>query len=159
MILRDDLPGAFALQELLEALGLRHVECAKASTPAQGELSSAVYVERGTATPVAVAVMDLPCTVSLAAALVGIPPVVAQEAIRDGVVGDNLVENYHEVVNILATLITSTSIPSVTLSETTVAPASFAPVVGSFLLDKHQTSYRIDMAGYPGGVLTLAGRP
>lgn len=156
MILAEHLPGPHSVRDLLEGLGLRDCEVEPGGVPGD-PCAVAVYVGRGTERPAAALFVDLPLAASLGAAIVGIPRAVVDESVAGGVLDDALVENVHEVVNVLASLISSPGTPGVQLAGVSMPGEAHPAAVAEVLAANQRRSFGVSMRGYPGGTMSLHG--
>ncbi len=114
----------------------------------------ASYVEAGNRLA-AVLVMDLGLAASAGAALVMLPPVMAQECIKAGKITENVDENLHEVMNVCATLFNSQNTPRVALGTVAAVEKLPDPVVAFAKAPSTRLDLEVALPGYPGGKLSL----
>jgi hypothetical protein len=107
---------------------------------------------------VALIALDLPLAAHLGAALGLVPPAVSQEAVRDGYLSDDLLDNAYEVLNIAGSLFNVGDAPHVRLIEG-LYDTSSAPLPAE--IDRWLRGYvpRLDAAcevrGYGAGRLSV----
>lgn len=115
---RCTIPNDETVGELLETLVGREVKCAWTPgthpLPDRGQL--AVYSDDSDIT-VAVAVADVGFVCRSGGALVMMPPGGLDEAVDGGEYPESIVENFSEVVNIMASLLNSDASPHVRLTH------------------------------------------
>jgi len=100
-------------------------------------------------------VADVPLAATAAAALALIPRATADSAITLGALDENLLENYHEVVNILSKFLNGPTVPHVRLAELV---EGVPDDLGALLTGTtRRRDYDVTVVGYPGGHLTLLG--
>jgi hypothetical protein len=114
----------------------------------------ASYVEAGNKLA-AVLVMDLGLAASVGAALVMLPPVMAQECLKTGKITDNIDENMREVLNVCATMFNSSNTPRVTLGSV-ITVEKLPEAIASFVkASAAKLDVEVTLPTYPGGKLSL----
>lgn len=100
-------------------------------------------------------VVDLSLAAYLGAALAMIPSDIAQEEIDSGELGEDLLDAYYEVANIMAALLCSEGSPHVCLLGIDVAGMPFESAVLTTIKNPgHRIDIQVDVDGYGSGVLT-----
>lgn len=100
-------------------------------------------------------VADLQLAANAGAALAMISPQVAKEAVAAGELGENLRDNFYEVVNILSALLNGPSVPHLRLTELVDGiPDDVVALSKRAGGNKH---YDVTIVGYAGGTLALIG--
>lgn len=117
--------------------------------------SVAVYVDNRLATT-ALAVLDLPLSAHLGAALGLLPPLAAEDAIGENGLSEVLVDNLYEVVNVVSSLFNKPHAPHVKLYAL-YAPGSSAPrdVLGWVEQPFGRLDVEVTLPGYGSGHLTV----
>ena len=154
------LPAPYRVRTLLEDLLGREVEVEPAppwSPLRADEGTLAVFVDDDTV-PRTVAVLDPRLSAYLAAAIGLVPARTARRAVADGELGDDLEENLHEVLNVLASVLNGEDSPHVRLYTVHHLGGDATPEV---LTLGGELGRRLDLAvhlsGYGGGRLGLVG--
>jgi len=127
--------------------------------PQSGRTTYAVYVDDRLRTR-AVAVADLAWSAYAGAAIALLPPATAERAVTDGVLGEMLAENLHEVLNVCAGVLNGDELPHIRLHAVyavgTTPPtdvAAFACVPG------HRLDLSVRVARYGTGRLSVVCLP
>lgn len=101
-------------------------------------------------------VVDLSLAAYLGAALAMIPSDIAQEEIDSGELGEDLLDAYYEVANIMAALLCADGTPHVRLLGIDVAGMPYESAVLATIKDPgHRIDIQVDVDNYGSGVLTL----
>ncbi len=122
-----------------------------------GAIAMCIFVEDETKNPVALLICDLAMAGFTGAALALIPPDAGKEAMHTKTLPPNIMENFHEVVNIVgAKVFNSPYTPHVSLREIIVAPSKLAGELKPLLTSPGAKLF-IDVAidGYGVGKLAL----
>lgn len=114
----------------------------------------ASYVEAGGKLS-ALLVADLPLAASCGAALVMLPAVTVEEAVKAGKIADNVEENLREVLNVCAALFNSDKTPRVTLSSVTIGEKAPDAVAALLKTPGGRLDLELAIPGYPGGRISL----
>jgi len=105
---------------------------------------------------VALCQVDLAVAAAMGASLAMIPASAAEEAVKDGELGENLTDAFCEVANIMAALLCTDGSPHVRWTTMTTTPSDLTDV-DKAILDK--PANRIDVVvkfdGYGGGKMTI----
>ncbi len=151
------LPEAGVVARTLSGL-IGRTATAKAGKPvlpaAKQPVVVATYVEAGGKLAAAL-ILDLPLAASAGAALVMLPPVVAQEAVKSGKIEDNLAENLHEVLNVWAALFNSQKTPRVALCTVTTAPQLPEAVAALAKAPGGRVDLEVAISGYSSGRISV----
>jgi len=116
--------------------------------------SSVAFFSDGTDGPVGVIVADVAFLASVGAALSLMPSDEATAAIASGAVPGEIWENYHEVANVLSRVFGSVSGRSV--MESCHRPGECDAERATTFASEHGVLHlKIDVPGYPGGLVTL----
>jgi hypothetical protein len=100
-------------------------------------------------------VADLQLAANAGAALAMISEQVAKESVAAGELGENLRDNFYEVVNILSALLNGPSVPHLRLTELVDGiPDDVVALSKRAGGNKH---YDVTIVGYAGGTLALIG--
>jgi hypothetical protein len=104
----------------------------------------------------AVVVCDLSLTAHLGAALALVPARVSREAVDDGALPEDLVENHREIVNVTARVFNRPNLPHVKLRDVDVTPATLPHDVNG-LLTKYdeRLAMEIEIEGYGTGTMWM----
>jgi len=100
-------------------------------------------------------VADLKLAANAGAALAMISDQVAKEAVAAGELGENLRDNFYEIVNIVSALLNGPSVPHLRLTE--MVDGIPDEVVELSKRAAGNKRYDITIVGYEGGVLGLIG--
>lgn len=100
-------------------------------------------------------IADLKLAANAGAALAMISEQVAKESISAGVLGDNLRENFYEVVNIVSALLNGPSVPHLRLTD--MVDGIPDDVIELSKRAAGNKRYDITIVGYDGGTLGLIG--
>ena len=100
-------------------------------------------------------IADLTLAANAGAALAMISEQVAKEAVTAGELGENLRDNFYEIVNIVSALLNGPSVPHLRLTE--VVDGIPDEVVELSKRAAGNKRYDITIVGYEGGVLGLIG--
>lgn len=147
-----------AVRDLLTDLMGRSVTAKLAQKPIHavpGTRTVAVYL-RATGAVGAVGISDIAGATYLGAALSLVPPGVAAQAHKKGVLDDALLENYGEIVNVAASLFNVSGGPHVKLSRVyVVPPTSLPPEIASVLPRTTRLDLDVTVPGYGAGKFSL----
>jgi hypothetical protein len=155
------LPGSKDVGTLLGQLLGRtvKVEWSPSAVPLKAPCVVGVYITDEGATA-ALCVFDMALACHLGAALSLIPAAVANEAVRKGVLVDNLADNLHEVANVMASLFNHDGATHIKLREVITAPKVIPPMLPAAM---GRATARLDLniavQGYGAGTLVLARTP
>ncbi|MFA9446393.1 hypothetical protein [Egicoccus sp. AB-alg6-2] len=107
----------------------------------------------------AVAVADLSLATAVAASIAMLPPVETRTQVEAaGALDEELLEFFHEVVNVAAKLMNSPTTPHVVLREVTAVPGDVAEdLAGIATTPQRRQDWQVTVDGYGEGVLTLLG--
>jgi hypothetical protein len=96
----------------------------------------------------------------MSAALSLIPAAVANEAVRKGVLVDNVADNLHEVANVMASLFNHDGATHIKLREVITAPEVIPPMLPA-AMGRATARFDLNIAvqGYGAGTLVLARTP
>jgi hypothetical protein len=144
------MPEVRDVRALLGELLHRPVRCTEAVDPPDADrMLVAIYHDDRRLARVAW-LFDLRLAVAASAALVKMPPSAVADAVAHGAVPASLVEVFHEVANIGATLVNAAGAEHLVLRRVTIAE--------DFLEDEHRVvgsarffALDVDVAGYGGG--------
>ncbi len=101
-------------------------------------------------------VVDLPLSGYLGAALAMIPPEITREEIGFGELGEDLLDAYSEVANIMAALLCTDGAPHVRMIGIDEAGKPFESVVLGTIQDPYRRiDIQLDIDGYGAGSMTL----
>lgn len=98
------VPPAAAVAELLTSLFGKPTKAVKGSAAGRTMKAGVSYAD-GDGQTMAVALCDLEFAAAVAAALSMLPPAIAAEAAKKGVLAESLLENVREVFNVLSSLL------------------------------------------------------
>jgi hypothetical protein len=152
------LPPAELVGRLIAGLVGRSVTVDKVPPPSLDltePMTVAAYV-RDNGMLGAVAVSDLALTAQLGAALAMMPAGVAKEAIDNGALPDDLIDNHREIVNVAARLFNRANLPHVKLRDVSVTPTTLPGDVNG-LLNRftERLAIEIETEGYGVGRMWL----
>ena len=110
--------------------------------------------------PAALLVADVPFAAFSGAALAMIPPVIAAEAVDQGAVSGNLLDNFREVVNVFSGLLNTASTPHLTLGtlgqHRDVTSLDVSSKVGALLeAPARRRDFDVTIEGYGDGYLAV----
>ena len=89
-----------------------------------------------------------------------IPPVVAEESVRRGVLGEYMAENLYEVANVMSRMFNHDGEAHVRLREVVQALNAVPPFVGEMLARKPmRLDLNINISGYGAGPMVLLIEP
>ena len=158
-MIKVHLPVAKEVRDLLSDLLGKPVSIEPAAPLAPGPKRPAtigVYVDDHLRVA-ALICFDLPLSAYTAAAIGLVPPAVAEDAVRDGVLSEVLRENLHEVLNIAVGLFNST--PGADHLRLHAMHPAGAPTPQDVLVQAltlgRRTDMRIDVPNYGPGVLSV----
>ena len=100
-------------------------------------------------------IADLSLAANTGAALAMISEQVAKESVAAGELGDNLRENFYEVVNIISALLNGPSVPHLRLTE--LVDGIPDEVIELSQQAAGNKRYDVTIVGYAGGTLALLG--
>ncbi len=105
----------------------------------------------------ALAVADLAFATAAAAAIGMMPPVETRDTVAEaGALDEELLEFFHEVVNVAAKLLNSPTTPHVKLSELVPVPGEVPDEVGEVAASpRARHDWRVRVDGYGEGTVTL----
>lgn len=155
--LNHAMPDTAVVARTLTSLCGKPVTCrpGKPFAPApKSPVVVATYVEAGNKLA-AVLVADLGFAAGSGAALVMLPPVIAQECIQSGKLNENIDENLREVLNVGASLFNSPSTPRVTLGAVTTVEKLSDAVAAFVKAPPARLDLEVAIPGYPSGKLSL----
>ncbi len=115
---------------------------------------TATYVEKD-GKLAALLIADLPLAACFGAALVLLPPVIVNEAIKLGKLEENLLENLHEVLNVVAGLFNAPNAPRVLLGQVAQGEKLAEPLAAFAKSAPARLDLEVALPGYVGGKLTL----
>lgn len=155
---RPRVPAPKPVRDMLTDLLGRNVDIVVGTpyAPMPGEPGTlAVYVDDATIVR-AVMVADLPFSAYAGAAIGLVPVHGAQEAITEKVLPQALEENFHEVLNIAASLLNAEGLPHLRLYQM-YAPGNVAPteVANCARILGGRLDLTVDIAGYGKGRLSV----
>ena len=108
----------------------------------------------------ALCVFDLKLGCHLGACLSMIPPVIAEESVRRGALGENIAENLYEVANVMSRMFNHDGEAHVRLREVVQALNAVPPFVGEMLARKPmRLDLNINISGYGAGPMVLLIEP
>lgn len=153
------LPPSMVVRDLLLDMLGRDVKVAP-SDPWAPTLSDpgavAVYMDDGNRIRALIS-CNLELSVALGASIALIPAKVAASSIEEGRMTEDVEENLHEVMNILAAMFNTPSGPHVKLCTLYVpgGPPPLADVSAHLRAFGRRSDLKLDVAGYGGGRLSL----
>jgi hypothetical protein len=149
------LPSAADFAARLGALLGRRVLARAQPHASVATAAIAVYRDDAGAALV-VCAADLAFAAGSGAALAQILPAVAREQVEDGTVSGSIAENFHEVMNVCATLFNQPGLRHVRLREVEHSPPA-APKSAASLLPavRQQLHLEVDVEGYGKGRLSM----
>ena len=152
------LPSPTLVGKLIAGLVGRQVVADKVPPPALDLTrpnTVAAYV-RDSGIVGAVAVCDLSLSAHLGAALALVPARVAREAVADGALPEDLVENHREIVNVAARVFNRPNLPHVKLRDVDVTPAALpGDVSGMLTTFDERLAMEIEIEGYGTGTMWM----
>lgn len=150
---RIPLPGPIAIAELLEALLGQEVRVARAEAKAIVPSFVAAYL-----TPedelAACCVADVEIVTVVGAAMAAVPPGAAKELLAAGPPPENVVENFREVVNVLASLLCSDDTVHVRLA-TLHGPSLPEEITDRIDGATQRVDFALEVPGYGSGHLSF----
>jgi hypothetical protein len=150
------LPTVVMVRELLGMLfdGLIVKVAGKLDLSPKGKPYFAVYVNDQGA-PAALVVCDIPFAANSGAALSMLPPNIAKECVKSGVLTEVMVANLREVMNICTRLVLHDGSPHIRLDA--VCPAAQLPPAPAAIAagPKGRIDFEIGLGKYGGGMLAV----
>jgi hypothetical protein len=122
-------------------------------------LSIAIYTQADHSVA-AVCAFDLALSNAAGAALASVAPNVAEEQLQSGKLGDSILENFKEVLNISAKWFQLEGAPKVGFRSLHLAPPDKVPASALPVMTRPagRVDLKVEIAGYRGGRLTIVAR-
>jgi len=148
------LPSSMAVRELLERLLGRDVDAVVCPPPITATAVLGLYAcERDRMTTVAT--LDLPLAACLGSALALLPPGIAESAIADGELPDDLAENVGEVLNVLTVVLNEHSSTRQRLYASYPGIAAPADAAAYSKALGNRLDLQVSVPGYGSGTLSI----